>query len=115
MKILATSDIHQAASKWKDLVKICQNTQFDIIAIAGDLFPKDTSITGQASFLPKIIKYAKKIKDTGAKLVLMLGNDDNQRIVPMMEKASQDGLLYFISEKVVEIKSKEKQSTTENV
>lgn len=107
MKILATSDIHQASSKWKDLVKICQNTQFDIIAIAGDLFPKDTSITGQATFLPKIIKYANKIKETGAKLVLMLGNDDNQRIVPMMENADKDGLLYFVSDRVIEIDGQE--------
>jgi len=103
MKILATSDIHQAPSKWKDLIKVCQTNPFDIIIIAGDLFPKDTRITDQAQFFPKIIKYAKKIKDTGAKLVLMLGNDDNQRIIPMMEKADQDGLLHFVSEKVIEI------------
>ena len=103
MKILATSDLHQAGSKWKDLVKVCQENPFDIVAIAGDLFPKDRDITAQASFMPKIIKYAKKINETGAKIVVMLGNDDNQRIIPMMEKADKEGIFHYISEKVIEI------------
>jgi len=107
MKILATSDLHQAASNWHDLVKICQKDKFDIVAIAGDLFPKDKSITSQASFMPKIIKYANKIKDTGAKLILMLGNDDNQRLIPLMEKAHEDGIFYYIGEKVIEIDGQE--------
>lgn len=107
MKILAISDLHQAPSKWKDLVKICQIDKVDVVAIAGDLFPKDTSISMQAIFMPKIIKYAKKIKETGAKLILMLGNDDNQRIIPMMEKADQDGIFYYVGEKVIEIDGQE--------
>lgn len=103
MKILATSDLHQAGSKWKDLVKVCQDNKFDVVAVAGDLFPKNTTIPGQAVFMPKIVKYANKIKDTGAKLVIMLGNDDNQRIIPLMEKADQDGLFHYVSEKVIDI------------
>ena len=39
MKILATTDIHQMISKWKELVKICKADKFDVVALAGDLLP----------------------------------------------------------------------------
>ena len=103
MKILATSDVHQMIQKWKDLVKICQNEKFDIIAIAGDLFPNDQTLPGQLNFMPKLKKYANKINETGAKIVIMLGNDDNSHLIPMMETADKEGYFHYIPEKVVEI------------
>lgn len=102
MKILATSDIHQMISKWKELVKICQKDKFDVVALSGDLFPKDTYILGQLSFMKNIKKYAEKINATGAKIVVMLGNDDNQLLIPSMEE-EHGKLWYYIPEKVVEI------------
>jgi Icc-related predicted phosphoesterase len=66
MKILAVTDIHQMISKWKKLVKACDDEKPDVVAIAGDLFPKDTYITGQMSFLSHFQKYCEKIKATGA-------------------------------------------------
>ena len=103
MKILATSDIHQMNSKWKELVKVCKKDKFDVVAIAGDLFPKDNGIPAQLSFVKSFLKYVKQIKDTGAKIVLNLGNDDNQLLIPDMEKAEDDGLIYYAHEKVFEI------------
>ena len=103
MKILATSDIHQMISKWKDLVKTCQKEKFDVVAIAGDLLPKDTYITGQLPFIKHLRKYAKQIQDTGAKVIIALGNDDNQNIIPEMTKAHDEGLWYYVPEKIVEI------------
>ena len=63
MKIIATSDVHQMISKWKELVKVCKKEKHDVVAIAGDNFPKDTYITGQMSFMPHLVKYAKNIKE----------------------------------------------------
>jgi len=103
MKILAVTDIHQMISKWKELVKVCQNEKFDVVAVAGDLFPKDTYIEGQLSFLPNFKKYLTKIKNTGAEIVLILGNDDNQNAIPEVEQYSKDGLIHYIPNNVIEI------------
>jgi len=103
MKILATSDLHQMITKWKDLVSVCQRQKFDVVAIAGDLFPKDNGIENQIPFIKHLRKYATKINNTGAKIVLILGNDDNQNIIPEMEKSHNDGLWYYIPDKVIDI------------
>ena len=103
MKILATSDIHQMTSKWKQMVKICQKEKFDVVALAGDLLPKDEYIVAQLPFIKHMRKYAQQIKNTGAKIVIVLGNDDNQNMIPEMEKANDEGLWFYIPEKVVEI------------
>lgn len=103
MKILATSDIHQMISKWKSLVKVCKKEKFDVVALAGDLLPKDEYIEGQLPFIKHLRKYANQISETGAKIVIILGNDDNQNMIPEMEKAHNEGLWHYIPENVVEI------------
>lgn len=104
MKILATSDPHQMISKWKDFVKVCQHEQPDVALVSGDLLPKDCDITGQEFFIKHLRKYATKIQDfTDAEFVLMLGNDDNQLLIPDMEQGEKDGLWRFVHEKVVTI------------
>ena len=102
MKILATNDIHQMISKWKELVKICQNEKFDVVALSGDLLPKDSYILGQLPFIKSLKKYATKINDTGAKIVVTLGNDDNQNFIPLMEEENNK-LWYYLSNSAVEI------------
>lgn len=107
MKILSTNDIHQMGSKWKELVYVCQNEKFDIVAIAGDLFPKDVSITGQFPFMQHIKKYAKQINETGAEIVLTLGNDDNQNLVALFKEANKDGLWHYLENSVTNVKGVE--------
>ena len=104
MKILVTSDIHQMISKWKSLIEACKKERPDVVCIAGDLAPKDTYITGQMPFFQHMEKYAKQIKETGAEILIILGNDDNQRLIPLMEGSS---LWHYIPEKVVEINGHE--------
>ena len=103
MKILATSDIHQMSSKWKELVKICNEQKPDICLIAGDLLPKDNGILYHLNWFKHMEKYAKQINDNGTKLALMLGNDDNQLLIPKMEEGEKEGLWYHLHEKIVEI------------
>jgi Icc-related predicted phosphoesterase len=107
MKIIATSDVHQMISKWKDLVKVCKKEKPDVVAIAGDNFPKDTYITGQMSFMPHLVKYANIIKEEGTEIVIILGNDDNQNLIPLMEQEHNNGLWHYIPEKVANIKGYE--------
>ena len=90
-------------SKWKSLVKICEQDKVDVVAIAGDLLPKNEGIESQLPFIKSMRKYAKKINDTGAKIVIVLGNDDNQLMIPEMIKAHDEGLWHYIPENVVEI------------
>ena len=103
MKIIATSDVHQMISKWKDLVKVCKKEKPDVVAIAGDLFPKDSNIVGQIPWMSHLVKYATKIKEAGTKIAIILGNDDNQNLIPLMEQEDKNGLWHYIPEKVVEI------------
>ncbi len=103
MKLLAVTDIHQMISKWKELVKICKEKKPEVVAIAGDLFPKDTYIIGQLSFMKHFSKYIKQIKSNGCEVVVVLGNDDNQNLIPQMEQGDKDGLWHYIPEKVIEI------------
>ena len=90
-------------SKWKDLVKVCRNEKPDVVAIAGDLFPKDTYITGQAYFMPHLIKYARQIRELGTEIAIILGNDDNQNLHFQMELTDKDGLWHYIPDKVATI------------
>jgi Icc-related predicted phosphoesterase len=103
MKILATSDIHQMISKWKKLIDACDKEKPNVVAIAGDLFPKDTYITGQMPFLKHLKKYCQKIQEAGSDIVIILGNDDNQNLVPEFEKLDKEGFFHYIPEKVCEI------------
>ena len=103
MKILATSDVHQMISKWKLLVKICKKEKIDVVAIAGDLLPKDEYIVSQMPFIKSMRKYATQLQEAGTKIAIVLGNDDNQNMIPEMEKAHDEGLWYYIPEKVAEI------------
>jgi len=103
MKILGTNDVHQMISKWKRLVEACEIEKPDVVAIAGDLFPKDTYITGQIPFLKHLKKYAHQIQDMGIEIVIALGNDDNELLIPKMEIADKEGLWHYLHEKVVKI------------
>ena len=107
MKLLFTSDIHQMDSKWKKLVQISQKEKPDIIGIAGDILPKQNGILSQMPFISHLKKYAKNIRNnTSAKLLMILGNDDNQLMIPEMEK-EHENLWFYIPEKVVTIKGYE--------
>jgi Icc-related predicted phosphoesterase len=113
MKLLITSDIHENVSKWKDLVKVCQNEKPDVVAISGDLFPKYNGILSQLSWVDEFQKYMKKIKKNAKNIVLMLGNDDNQLLAPYMRLITipslekPDLLWHYSADNVIEIEGYE--------
>jgi len=100
MKILATSDLHQMNNKWKLLISAVEKEKVDVVAIAGDIFPKDAGIQKQMSFIPHFRKYLERLAELNTKVVLNLGNDDNQLIIPLMYTLHNDGLCYYKPEDV---------------
>ena len=89
MKVMAFADIHQSEDKWDQLVSTVRTIKPEVVAIAGDLLPKNNGTLAQISFLPYLRVCASAIKGAGAELVLILGNDDNQLLVPEMEKGDE--------------------------
>ena len=100
MKLMTLSDIHQMNNKWKKLIKACKKEQPEVVAIAGDLFPKTEGIQDHLNYMYHIKKYATQIKEMGIELVLILGNDDNQLLIPKMQELDDEGLLHFVHDKV---------------
>ena len=107
MKLLVTNDVHQMISKWKKLVEVCEELKPDVVAIAGDLFPKDTYITGQLPFMRHLKKYGQKMKDAGCEVLIALGNDDNQLLIPEMEEADKEGIWHYLHEKICKVQGYE--------
>jgi len=98
------TDIHYGENKWQLLVQAVKEHKPDLVAIAGDLLPKDQGTLGQVSYLPGLRAYAEAINAAGAELVLILGNDDNRLAVPEMERGDEDGLWHYVADRVKEIK-----------
>ncbi len=104
MKCMALADIHQSEMHWHLLAEAVWDKKPDLVAIAGDLLPKYEGILAQLSFLPALRGYTSTIREAGADLVLIPGNDDNQLAVPELEKGDQAGLWHYVSDRVKEVR-----------
>ncbi len=69
--------------------------------------PKDQGILNQLSYVPYLRESASAIKEGGAELVLILGNDDNQHVIPEMEKGDKEGLWHYVADRVKEVRGYE--------
>jgi len=101
MKVLALADLHQSAGKWMQLVQAVREFKPDVVAVAGDLLPKDNGILAQGGFMPYLRECAEMIGDAGSELVLIPGNDDNQLLVPELEALDAEGLWHYVVDRVV--------------
>jgi len=100
---MALADIHHSEEKWEQLVSAVREVKPAVVAVAGDLLPKSNGTLAQSGYLPHLKDCALAIKDAGAELVLILGNDDNQLLIPEMEKGDEQGLWHYVADKVKEI------------
>jgi uncharacterized protein len=107
MKLIALADVHHSEEKWEQLVGAVRQQRPDIVAIAGDLLPKSKGTLAQHEFMPYIRECANNIRDTGAKLVLILGNDDNQLLVPEFKRGEKEGLWHYVADWVCKIEGYE--------
>lgn len=104
MRLMVLADPHQTDTKWDLLVKDVQKHEPDVVAVAGDLLPKSNGILGQLSFKPELRRYAGLIKEAGAELVFILGNDDNRLFIEEMEKGDREGLWHYVADRVKKVK-----------
>jgi Icc-related predicted phosphoesterase len=102
-KFITCSDIHQFGNKWKQLVSACKEHSPNYVLVSGDLIPKDRPIDSHLKFIDNLKNYAKKIKDLGCELVLILGNDDNNLLIPYMESCDKNGLWHYVNESVKKV------------
>jgi Icc-related predicted phosphoesterase len=100
---MVLADIHQMPSKWKLLVKEAIAQKPDVLAIAGDLLPKDRGIPEQMNFHDSLFKYAKQIRNAGIEIVLTLGNDDNINFVPYMRDGEEKDLWHYLQDSFCEV------------
>lgn len=77
MRWMVLADIHHGENKWELLVQAAKAHKPDLVAVAGDLLPKDQRTLAQVAYLPGLRAYAEAINAAGAELVLILGNDEN--------------------------------------
>ena len=107
MKLIALADVHHSEEKWGQLVEAVRQLKPDIVTIAGDLIQKSNGILAQLDYLPHVKECAWKIRDAGAELVLILGNDDNQLLVPEFIRGEKEGLWYYVADRVRKVKGYE--------
>lgn len=99
MKVIALADVHQSEQHWERLVEAVCDQKPDLVLIAGDLLPKYDGILPQVNYIARIKDYSRAIKDNGAELVLVLGNDDNQLAIPEMEQSDREGLWHYVQDR----------------
>jgi uncharacterized protein len=107
MKLITLADIHHSEKNWDRLVEAVLQHKPDFVAIAGDLMPKGSGILGQFEYLPHVKTCARIIKNAGAELVLILGNDDNQLLIPEFISGEREGLWHYVADRVLKIKGYE--------
>lgn len=89
---LLTADLHQHIPKWTQLVDAVQRDRPQFVLIAGDLLPKTGGFKGQRDFFPKLAFHLQTMREAGATLLLMLGNDDLHPLEPMLDELAARGL-----------------------
>lgn len=107
VKLIALADVHHSEEKWEQLVDVVRQQQPDIVAIAGDLMLKSNGTLAQLDYLPHVKDCAWKIRGTGAELVLILGNDDNQLLIPEFKRGEKEGLWYYVADRVRKVRGYE--------
>ena len=105
MKMIVLSDPHQNDEKWDLLCRAVREVRPQVVAIAGDLFPKGNGILSHLSFVDSLRDYGRIIKSEGAELVIIPGNDENQNVVPALEQGDTDGLWHYVADRVKRVSS----------
>ncbi|MBU2638416.1 MAG: metallophosphoesterase [Nanoarchaeota archaeon] len=89
--IVYTSDVHGNEIHYNKLCDFVKRTSVDAVIIGGDIAPKGISsadfIQAQRGFLEKKLPlFARRLKKSGSRLFLMMGNDDCAANMDVLEK-----------------------------
>ncbi|MEI8197101.1 MAG: metallophosphoesterase, partial [Phycisphaerae bacterium] len=92
MKLICTADLHQHTPKWEALSAVVEDEKPAFVLIAGDLFPKTGGFKGQHDFFPRFQRNLAKMRDAGAQVLLMMGNDDFLPLEPLVDQLATQEL-----------------------
>jgi Icc-related predicted phosphoesterase len=93
MRLILTSDLHQNIAKWRDLVRVVEETKPRFVLIAGDILPKEGGFDGQRKFFRVLAQYLSAMQGAGKTTILtFLGNDDFHPLEPLLNELAGQGL-----------------------
>ncbi|MBM4259497.1 MAG: hypothetical protein FJ147_26805 [Deltaproteobacteria bacterium] len=91
-RVLLTSDIHQHIAKWEQLTAIVEEEKPNYVLIAGDLLPKTGGFKGQRDFFPRLRRNLEQMRAAGARVLLMMGNDDFLPLESLLDELARADL-----------------------
>ena len=91
-RVLLTSDIHQHIAKWEQLASTVEEEKADFVLIAGDLLPKTGGFKGQRDFFPRLRRNLEQMRAAGARVLLMMGNDDFLPLESLLDELAKADL-----------------------
>lgn len=100
-KFIITADLHQNIAKWRELVRVVEQTKPRFVLVAGDLLPKDGGFNGQRKFFPVLADYLGAMRGSGETTILtFFGNDDFHPLEPLLDDLAVKGLCVNLNGKV---------------
>ena len=91
-RVLLTSDIHQHIAKWEQLASRVEEEKPNYVLIAGDLLPKTGGFKGQRDFFPRLRRNLEQMRAAGARVLLMMGNDDFLPLESLLDELAKADL-----------------------
>jgi len=100
-RMLITTDLHQHRYKWDKLVETAAELRPDFVLIAGDILPKYGGIPMQRHFFPQLRELLGAVQDdTGARILMYLGNDDGHFLEPLVDDLEAQGLCVNMNQRI---------------
>jgi Icc-related predicted phosphoesterase len=100
-RFIITADLHQNIAKWRDLVRVVEQTKPRFVLVAGDILPKDGGFNGQRKFFPVLADYLGAMRGSGDTTILtFFGNDDFHPLEPLLDDLATKGLCVNLNGKV---------------
>ena len=97
MLCLFTSDLHGSPDRYRSLLRVLEEEQPDALLIGGDLFSLHTSPTELMHdlFYPGLRRLQQQ-GSSGARVFVILGNDDPRALERLLKEGEQEGLLEYM-------------------
>lgn len=104
-RLILTADLHQHPDKWSQLVQAAADQKANTILIAGDLLPKIGGAEEQRLYFPYLRRSLTIIREqTGATVLLYMGNDDCHFLEPLLDELAADGLCVNLAGRVCRLR-----------
>jgi len=103
MNIVYATDIHGREEVYEKLLEMGKQKEIKAVVIGGDISP-GFAISGQREFLESyLVPTLKAFKKTRKPVLLIMGNDDYNINLDLLERAEKAGLLHLLHMKTVRV------------